>query len=120
MRDLLHLTESDRVAIMACVNRLFTELHSRIRSIVLFGSKARSDDTVDSDIDILIIVDADDRELARKIRRMAARVSLEHNVLFNTHIISQEQWSEMEQRRTMYWQNVQREGIELRLESAQG
>ncbi len=117
---LLHLKESDRTAIMACANRLFTELHPHIRSAVLFGSKARSDDTVDSDIDILIIVDTDDRGLARKIRRTAARVSLEYDVLFNTHIISQEQWSEMERHQTTYWRNVQREGIELRPESVRG
>jgi predicted nucleotidyltransferase len=112
--NLSHLTEQEQEAIATCVNRMYAELNGCIYAIILFGSKARGDDTADSDIDLLIVTATNDWQVDQTLRGIAAEVSLEYDVLFNTHIISHERWADMERRRATYWRNVQRDGIELR------
>jgi len=44
---------------------------------------------------------------------LAARVSLEHDVLINTHLLSHSGWTNMSRQRATLWRHVQRDGIPL-------
>ncbi len=54
------LAPRDRDAIEMLVQRLANEPSLQFQRMILFGSKARQDDTDESDIDLLVIV-ADER-----------------------------------------------------------
>ena len=107
------LRQRDKIATEILVERLLKTIPDQILAVNLFGSKARGDDSTDSDIDILIITKSSDWRVVRQIRQVAARVSLEHDVLFNTHIIDYSQWTAMEEARSTYWRHIQRDGIAL-------
>ena len=108
------LTPSEKKAIEALTLYLNENLSQRVKSIALFGSKARGDSTKDSDIDILIVLDKDDRELRRAISTQAARISLEYDVLLSPRVIGQERWQKM--RGFSLYRNVIQEASSLSLE----
>jgi predicted nucleotidyltransferase len=112
-RSLAQLDQRARTAIQILVERLVQAFPDQVLATTLFGSKARGDDSAESDIDILVIIPSEDWQAARKIRQIGARVSLEQDVLFNMHVVDRIQWAEMERSQFIYWRNVQHDGIEL-------
>lgn len=58
--NLKHLTLAEQQALTEFRRELLDRFNGLIQTIVLFGSKARGDDTVDSDIDLLVVVRTDD------------------------------------------------------------
>jgi predicted nucleotidyltransferase len=107
------LNRIEMLAIQALLERLAQTFPDQILATTLFGSKARGDDNAESDIDILVITASEDWQVARTLRQIGARVSLERDVLFNIHVIAHDRWAEMEQIRSTYWRNIQRDGIQL-------
>ena len=110
------LNTQERAVVQAFLQRLHRDHGQVVRRIVLFGSKARGDSEPDSDIDILIVVDEENRPLRDAISAIAARVSLEHSVLIGPRVIGQERWARMERERFSLYENVAREGIPLTVE----
>ena len=93
------LAPNERQAVERFVDTLLQQYPERVLETVLFGSKARGDSTPDSDIDILLIVDEDDWQFSHVISTIAARVSLEYDVLIGPRVIGRERWESMKRRR---------------------
>jgi uncharacterized protein len=106
-----HLTSQEREALTDFTSRLRERFPGRILQTVLFGSKARGDSDAWSDIDLLILVREEDWALRRAINTMAARVSLEYDVLIGPRVIGQERWERMGQQRFSLYHNIIEEGI---------
>jgi len=86
--------------------------------ILLIGSKARGDDSVESDIDLVVVAKQEDWELKHKVLIRGARLSLEHEVLFNLYVISQDRWNWMGQIRHPFFRTTTTEGLDLSSELA--
>ena len=71
----------------------------------------RGDSQTESDIDVLVILAEEDRQLRREILRQAARFSLEYDVLLSPRVIGAERWAQL--RGFSLYQNVQREAASL-------
>jgi predicted nucleotidyltransferase len=110
---LAYLQPNEEAAVGECASRLMRHLDRRLVEVYLFGSKARGDFTPDSDLDLLIVLEADDWETKDNVRFTAADVSLEYDVLINTHILNQARWAKMARQRVTLWREVQRDGILL-------
>lgn len=110
---LRYLTEDERRALQEYVHRLLSQQGQEVVEVWFFGSKARGDCDSDSDLDVLVILSNGSPQSRDLVRLTAARVSLEDDVLINTHILSQEQWRRLADQQTPYWQNVRREGVLL-------
>jgi predicted nucleotidyltransferase len=96
---------------------LKADLKEQVMRADLFGSKARGDFAPDSDLDLFIVLDNGDWDIKDRIRFMAARLSLEYDVLLNTHILSRERWAELTRHQATLWREVQRDGVSLLPES---
>jgi predicted nucleotidyltransferase len=83
----------------------------QVKRVALFGSKARGDSRRDSDIDVLVILRNEDRQLRREILIQAARLSLEYDVYISPRVMGEERWEQM--RGFSLYQNVQREAMSL-------
>lgn len=110
---LRYLSEKETMAIQQFAGRLMDSLRRRVLHITLFGSKARGDFTSDSDLDLFVVLDTADWNVKDQVRFMAADVSLEYDVLLNTHILSQERWEEMVRHQATLWREVRRDGVPL-------
>ena len=104
------LTEQDRLAVIDFVTRLKRLFSSELYSVVLYGSKARGEATPDSDIDLLVILDARSRRNRIQVNKVASRVSLDFDVLLLPHVVSLEQWQEMADTPFFFFREVFRDG----------
>ena len=107
------LTDTERRALETLVRRLYVSYGSQIRSVVLFGSKARGDAGPDSDIDVLVVLSDDDPYLCSGVRRLAARVSLEYDLLFSVRAVGRSHWERLARYRFPIYQAIQSDGIDL-------
>ena len=105
------LTAEERGALQELVQYLRADFAEQVKQISLFGSKARGDSGSDSDIDVLIILERENRRLRREILRQAARLSLKYNLLLSPRVIGAERWEQM-QGFSLY-RNVLREAASL-------
>ncbi|RME86709.1 MAG: nucleotidyltransferase domain-containing protein [Anaerolineae bacterium] len=109
------LSPQERRALQEFVAYLHKATLGAVERVALFGSKARGDSERDSDIDVLVILKEEDRQVRREILRRAARLSLEYDVLLSPRVIGRKRWEEL-QGFSLY-QNVQREAVDLSAET---
>jgi uncharacterized protein (UPF0332 family)/predicted nucleotidyltransferase len=104
-----YLTDQERESLARFLERLEAECSDRVQRVVLFGSRARGDHEAESDVDLLIVADAD-RE---RIGDLAHRATLDDSVPFSTLVISAVEYQRYQRLRLPIYVNLRREGIEL-------
>ncbi|NOX60502.1 MAG: nucleotidyltransferase domain-containing protein [Chloroflexi bacterium] len=108
-----HLSVTEHQALQVFLAYLKRSFATEIEWVALFGSKARGDSGPDSDIDVLVIMSKEDREVRREILKEAARISLEYDTIISPRVIGANRWKEMEG--FSLYQNIQREATRLGL-----
>jgi len=109
------LTTTERQALETLVQRLYMRHSDLIQSATLFGSKARGDAGPDSDIDVIVVLTNDDPHLRSSVRRLAARVSLEYDLLISVRAVGRSHWHKLSHYRFPIYRAIQAEGIPLDL-----
>lgn len=81
---------------------------------ILYGSEARGDARPDSDIDVLVLLEGDKRDLHRESEMSGAlyEVELSSGVLVSPMIMLRSQW-ENRPFKTPFYVNVMNEGVRL-------
>jgi predicted nucleotidyltransferase len=87
-------------------------LDKKLDTILLFGSQARRDARVDSDIDILVIINGEFSyaDLIKRTSNIVSSLSLEHDVVISRAFMSKEHF---EHDQDPFLSNVRREGIKI-------
>ncbi|MFZ5819666.1 MAG: nucleotidyltransferase domain-containing protein [Chloroflexota bacterium] len=107
------ITKNENTALRTFVQRILDELDAQVFQVILFGSKARGDSTTDSDVDVLILANEENRRLQEKINIIASQISLDYDVLFNPLLIAEARWKQMSNERFSVCRNVERDGVML-------
>ena len=87
----------------------------RLKKVILYGSYARGDYDKNSDIDIMILTDFNDEELAEyrvKIREIACDLELENDIAISPVVRNIEKYNDRINIIPFYM-NVQKEGVVL-------
>ncbi len=82
-------------SLMTKLKNGLTKLYgSRLKAVILFGSYARGDYNRNSDLDVLIVLDAYQSRWDELVRsaELASELSLEYDVTISRTIMSEEQW----------------------------
>jgi predicted nucleotidyltransferase len=111
--DLKHLQPSEQQALNEFVQLIREQFNDLVQLVLLFGSKARGDNTLDSDLDVLVVVDSDDWRLHKQIRYLAADVCLKYDLNLSPRVWSVSHLREMEEIEASLYCNIQRDGINL-------
>jgi len=95
--------------------KLLLEIPDKVLRVIIFGSYARGEETMDSDLDILVIAAEKSRKLEEQIFDIAYEIMWEHNFtpLISLEIMTGEHWQLLKNKNTSFYRNIQREGIIL-------
>lgn len=102
-----------QAALAAYVTRVTALYPTEVLSITLYGSQARGDAKIESDIDVLVVVRRDTPMLRQALADLAWQVQFEHGVVISDIIRDVEQFNRMRANRFPFYQNIEREGILL-------
>ena len=104
-----------RTAVEQFVRRLRQELAASVVDVRLFGSEARGEASADSDIDVLVVVQPDDRlaPLETRVVDIAFDVNLAFNVFISPTVVTPAILNHPVWRETPFIETVMREGIAL-------
>ena len=117
-QSLPRLAPNEQVAIRRYVADIEERFPEDVLSVTLFGSKARGDANTESDIDLLVLVGEESREIRSELWRIASDVSLEYNVVLSVRVFARSRWAETRRIRLPLYRAIVADGIPLTPESA--
>ena len=97
------------------ISQVSNLIGNRLKKVILYGSYARGDYGKNSDIDIMILTDFNDKELAEyrmKIRDLACDLELENDIIISPIVRNIEKYNNRINVIPFYM-NVQKEGVVL-------
>ena len=97
------------------ISQVSSLIGTRLKKVILYGSYARGDYGKNSDIDIMILTDFNDEELAKyrmKIRELAWDLELENDIIISPIVRNIEKYNNRINVIPFYM-NVQKEGVVL-------
>ena len=95
------------------VKEVRSHLSSRVREIRLYGSFARGEGRLDSDIDVAVIVEKKDLELVRTVRHIAADLSLEADLFLSAVVIEEQAHQQGKKEGYLFHLKLDKQGIVL-------
>jgi len=107
----MHKAKKENKALRFFVDQIRERLGDNLKQIILFGSKARGDDSRDSDYDCLIILKKVSHTVKDIIDDAAGEALYQNNVLISAIIISEERYSQQPYNPLLM--NVAKEGVPL-------
>ena len=99
----------------AALSKLKVELRRNFRLVdfVLFGSKARGEETDESDIDVMIELEDCSPELISELDDIVFGINLEHDCLISTVIFSRKELEEGPMSESPLYRVIMKDGIRL-------
>lgn len=107
------LNEQETAAVKEFQAKLSAALGSKLKALLLFGSKSRGDFTAESDIDIFILVDKSDSALRKLVASFTTQVLLKYTILLSPKVIEESHFSFLKQLGTAFAKNIEKEGIKI-------
>jgi len=105
------LSTKEKSALKQLKASLEQALGSQLIELRLFGSKARGDDQPDSDVDVLVIVAADDWRMRDKVYDVVTDILLQRDVCISPKVISKNMFDQLCKEGTSFMCNVSRDAI---------
>ena len=109
---LRHLTSREKAALSEFVARLREKYADEVVLVVLFGSKVRGDFDEESDLDVLVVVEGDDRwPYWRAITDLTSDLLLDYEVNVSALVFDEEHYRWLMEHRTPIYNNTAGKGV---------
>ena len=109
----MQLLTAETLALNGLRQWLADRFASRVKELVLFGSRARGEGDEDSDLDVLVVVDDLDSGEAREIAHACGDLLTAHDVLVSPLALSTSRMKLLRDRERRIAAEIDREGIRL-------
>lgn len=113
MKETLPLNQKDAAAVQEFTERVRAKLGEKLVALRLFGSKATGRDVAESDIDILLVIDAPSIVAEDEVLDIAFAVNVAHDVYISPRVIPKQVLEDPVWKITPFLRNVTMEGIPL-------
>lgn len=107
------LSTREREALLAYIATLHNRFENQLVDVILFGSKARGDAHLDSDIDVLVLLDNPDIETLSEVRGLGFDILLTYGVFLSIRAMSRQQWQTLANTDNLFYHNLKQDGISL-------
>ncbi|MGD0621718.1 MAG: nucleotidyltransferase domain-containing protein [Dehalococcoidia bacterium] len=88
-------------------------LPTTVKDVRLFGSVARGTNAPESDIDILVLVESDDRMISDIIMDVAVDINLDYDVVISPIIMASSHYANQLFRETAFFHALEQDGVSL-------
>ena len=110
--SLRYLTGREKAALSEFVARLRERYADEIVLVTLFGSKVRGDFDEESDLDVLVVVEGNDRwPYWHEITDLTSDLLLDYEVNMSALVFDEEHYHWLAEHRTPIFSNTVREGV---------
>jgi predicted nucleotidyltransferase len=109
------MTEKDMNIIAEFKKRVPEEIRTRIKKIIVFGSRARGGASEESDLDAIVLLDEKTPEVEKQLDEIAYSVMWDYDFrpIVSLKVFSEEQFRKAVEKGYSFYKNVEREGISL-------
>ncbi len=109
------MIEKDRDIILELKKKLPTEVASKIKKVIAFGSRVRGQGEEDSDLDLLILVNEKTSDLVSKIEDVAYKVMWDHDFkpIISIKVFTETHYQNFLREGFSFYKNIDREGVSL-------
>ena len=111
MKQALRLKENEQRALRELKERLSRDVN--LRALYLFGSKAKGDDSPDSDIDIMIEIEEYTPEIESTIDDIIFQVNLHYDVFISATIFDRKELEDGPMSQSPLYKSIERDGVGL-------
>ena len=110
--NLQYLTGREKTALSEFVARLRERYADEVVLVTLFGSKVRGDFDEESDLDVLVVVEGDDRwPYWRTITDLTSDLLLDYEVNMSALVFDEEHYQWLMEHRTPIYNNTTGKGV---------
>lgn len=112
---MLQLRPEEKKVVDEYINLIRECFPDKVNEIIIFGSKARGDSHGESDIDILLVIDTDDKKIKRKISDLCwdAMFNNDFKAFISPVIFFKKEHEQYKKWNSSFLYNVSKEGIKL-------
>lgn len=107
------LSAQEERIVQEFATRAREQFPEEVLEVRVFGSKARGDHHVDSDIDILVIARSNDWRLHDRIRKVGYALDESIDYRLSIQVISEQRFEHARNRRFQFATSVSEEGIQV-------
>jgi predicted nucleotidyltransferase len=107
------LTKQEKSALAKFKDSVGQALGPQLLELKLFGSKARGDDRLDSDLDVLLITTTDDWHICDVIYDIATDILLQTEVCISPKVVSKIRFDRLYKESTPFLLNVSRDAYKV-------
>jgi predicted nucleotidyltransferase len=105
------LNTEEKSALKSFKKHLEDTLGERFVELKLFGSKARGDDNLQSDLDVLTVVTDEDWHISDTVYGIATDILIQTSICISPKVISQKRFERLSKENDSFVRNVERDAV---------
>ena len=113
MTVLENLTDDEKKAIGEIKEKITSLSGRELKLFNLFGSKARGDFDLESDVDLAIIIEGLTRETKNKVIEIVVEAETKYTVVISSLVLSMKDFKELKEHERRIALDIEREGVPL-------